>query len=144
MDLATLKPSEDPIFLQLVHPVTKELVFMLGKDGKPDTEQPVGFMVIGTDSEEFVSRERQLINRGMRRAQAAQEGRKAADITGDELQKETLETVALCIKGFRNVTFKGETLEYSPANALMLLREFRWMFQWLNKELADRANFIKG
>lgn len=156
MDLITLAPSKEPVFLQLIHPVTKEPLFLQMEDpnfegGEGETppmidnpEEPIGLYVVGSDSEEFAARERWLVDQKIKRAEAEQQGKKVSKVEASLLEEEALNTFVACIKGFRNVELNGKKLSTLPGDARLLLTSLKWVYDFLNKELVNRANFIKA
>jgi len=148
MDLNTLAPSKEPVFLQLMHPVTGRLLFMQEKDENgnevDDINEPIGLMMVGSDSDEFAARERWLIDQRIKRAEEVSKGRKGMEFKGETIQEERDNTIIACIKGFRNIYLDEQRLEFSPDNARLLLRRLKWLREYLDREILNRANFIKG
>lgn len=149
MDLSKLEPAREPVFLHLLHPVTKTKLYTLRKneegEEEQDLEKPIGFMVVGSDSPEFHARERWIIDQRLKRAEAAQRaGRGAEGFDPDSLAVESENTIIACIKGFVNINLDGEDLQFSPENARMLFKRLKWAREFLDKEIVNRANFIKG
>ena len=134
MDLADLTPKKEPHFVHLHHPVTEEP--LLTDDG-----EPIGVYVVGTDSDEYAERERWLIDRRIKAAEAKAMGKKPQDF---DFRNEGLETLVSCVKGWKNIILDGEEFAFSAENARKLLLRLRWVRDVLDREMANRANFIKG
>lgn len=157
MDLIALAPSKEPVFLQLHHPVTQQPLFLQMPDPKytqsekgeyngpmvDNPDEPIGLYVVGSDSEEFAARERWLVDQRIKRAEAVQQGKKI-DLKAETLAEESTNTLVACIKGFRNIELNGRKLKTLPDDARLLLTTLKWVRDYLDREIVNRANFIKA
>lgn len=159
MDLIALAPSKEPVFLHLPHPVIPgKMLYLQMPDPKhvqdekgpydgpmvDNLEEPIGLYVVGSDSEEFAARERWLIDQRIKRAEALQQGKKVDTLKAETLAEESINTLVACIKGFRNVELNGRKLEHLPNDARLLLTTLKWVRDFLDREIVNRANFIKA
>jgi hypothetical protein len=136
MDLATLEPTADSVPVPLRHPTTNEKLFADGADGKPDKSKPITISIVGMDSEQFRTRHRAIINRRLNAG-------KKVKVTAEEIEAESIDTIAACITGWQHVELDGKALEFSKANAKSLLTRLPWLREQLDEAIADRANFLK-
>jgi len=129
MDLATLEPTADSVPVQLRHPTTNERL---------TTEAGVAITVsiVGMDSEQFRTRHRAIINKRLNAG-------KKAKVTAEEIEAESIDTIAACITGWQNIDLDGKPLDFSKASAKTLLTRLPWLREQLDEAIADRANFLK-
>lgn len=141
LDLKAL--TDKPVEIELVHP-------------DPDNREPLGVFVsvVGSESETFQRFVREKSNAA--RLKAFQDNRKKGapqPPTYEEEETALLEAIAACVTGWRTiidgqsepVILWGERrLEFTPANALEVLRQFRWMCGQINDATGDLSNFIKA
>lgn len=65
--------------------------------------------------------------------------------TVEELEAEALELVAALVMGWTlPFSLDGQPLEYTPANAQLLVRRFPWIRQQVDRAAGVRANFLPG
>jgi hypothetical protein len=128
MDLSTLTPA-DAVEITLRHPGT-------GVDLVTDKGEPVTISIHGMDSAVFQAHQKALINKRLQR-----QTRKAT-FTAEQIEEESIGTLAACISGWQNIDFDGKPLEFSRANAKALLNKLRWVREQLDEAVADRANFL--
>lgn len=149
MDLLDLAPTNEPVLIQLRHPVTGKPLYLQKKverDGveveEDDLDQPIGVFVVGVDSEEFAARERWIIQQRMKRAEAIAKGQKIDQF--EDFREEAINTIVACIKGFKNIIVDGKELQFTAENARMLLNRLKFVKELLDREIMNRANFIKA
>lgn len=63
-------------------------------------------------------------------------------VTVDEMRAEALEQSAALVAGWKNVDLDGQPFEYSPANAVTLLRRFPWIREQVEVAAAERGKFL--
>jgi len=134
VDLSNLAPVKEPFFVHLKHPVKSDEFLM--HEG-----EAIGIYIVGTDSDEYAARERWLLDRRAKIAEARAMNKQAPVV---DLQAEGLETIIACVKGWKNIILDGVNLEFTPDNVRAVLTRFRWIRDVLDREMANRANFIKG
>ncbi len=132
MDLNQFSTANEPVFMELRHPGTDEVL-------KTEAGEPIGLTVLGTDSEPFVQKERELLNRRLNKVRAKQ---KADKITVEELDKEELAKLTACVVDFKNITIAGETLVFTPASATKLFSDFPWIRRQVADFVAESSNFF--
>lgn len=150
MDLNNLAPTDEPAFIQLRHPLTGAPLYLQksvkGEDGTSaevdDLDQPIGVYVVGRDSSDFAARERWIIQQRMKRAEAAAKGQRVDQF--EDFREEAINTIAVCVKGFRNIILDGEPLEFNAENVRKLLNRLPFVKELLDLEIMNRANFIKA
>lgn len=136
MDLATLETVDGSVPFQLRHPTSNAPLFAQTADGEDDTSKPIAINIIGKDSEPFRARLRAITNKRLAAG-------KKLKITAEEVETESTNTIAACITGWQNVTLDGKPLDYSSANAKLLLNRLPWLQEQLDEAIGDRANFLK-
>jgi hypothetical protein len=129
MDLSTLEPTPDSVPVQLRHPTTNERLATA-------SGAAITISIVGMDSEQFRTRHRAIINKRLSAG-------KKAKVTAEEIETESIDTIAACITGWQNVDLDGKALEFSRANAKTLLTRLPWLREQLDEAIADRANFLK-
>jgi hypothetical protein len=129
MDLSTLEPTTDSVPVPLRHPVTNEKLLAAGG-------APITVNIVGMDSEQFRTRHRAIINRRLSAG-------KKAKVTAEEIEAESIDTIAACITGWQQIELDGKPLEYSKGAAKTLLTRLPWLREQLDEAIADRANFLK-
>lgn len=131
MDLAALEPAEGAT-IALRHPVSNEPLV--------DDKGPLTIDIVGVDSPKFQARQRLLTNKRL-----ATSGNRKAKLTAEDLEEEGIATVAACITGWSaNVELDKKPLEFSRANAKLLITRLRWIGEQVDLAIADRANFLKA
>jgi hypothetical protein len=130
MDLSTLTPA-DSVEITLRHPAT-------GVDLTTEKGDPITISIHGMDSAVFQAHQKGLINKRLQR-----QTRKAA-VTAEQIEEESLGTLAACISGWKNIEFDGKSLEFSRSNAKLLLGKLRWVREQLDEAIGDRSNFLTG
>ena len=95
--------------------------------------------VKGMDSDTFLAAK---ADAARKLADIAESGR---TVTPQDVLEAQCETLAACTVGWREVELvKGEPLEFSVANALMLYKRFPSIREQINREIGDRSNFVGG
>ena len=97
--------------------------------------QPVIIQLAGEDSDAYRRAERGAINRRL-------EGRQRGKVTAEDLEAETISSLAAVTLGWSNVRLDGQELLFNQANARALYRRFRWLREQVNEFVATRANFL--
>lgn len=143
MDFANLdlgKLAEQPHEIELVHP---ENGAGLG----------VFVSIIGSESETFQSYMRDKANEALRKSFRQQRRAKDEPQTVEEQEELILDAIATCMTGWRTVkdgknepviVWGEDKLEFNKANAIRVLKHFRWMRTQVNDATADLGNFIKA
>jgi hypothetical protein len=131
MDLAALEPAEGAT-IALRHPVSNEPLV--------DDKGPLTIDIVGVDSPKFQARQRLLTNKRL-----ATSGNRKSKLTAEDLEEEGIATVAACITGWSaNIELDKKPLEFSRANAKLLITRLRWIGEQVDLAIADRANFLKA
>ena len=99
--------------------------------------EPVVICMIGSDSEARRKAERAALDRNIK-------ARQSGGLTADDIDNSTVEILAACTTGWRNMRMGGEVLPYSQKNAVMVYRRFRWIKEQADAFCSDRANFMKA
>lgn len=120
----------EPIEFRLEHPITGNTL-----DGESD---PV-FYLMSPDSKKVRSLEMEQRNKLFKRV------KNQGQITAEYQQSNEHTLLAACIAGWKNLTKDGQPFEYSPENALALMRDpelgiiQRQLMDFVNNE----KNFMK-
>ena len=131
MDLASLAPVTDGVPVPLRHPVTGE------KLTHDKTGEPITISIVGMDSDQFRARHRAIINRRLNAG-------KKAKVTAEEIETESIGTIAACVTGWAGVNLDGADLTFTIDNVKALLARLPFIREQLDEAIADRANFLKG
>lgn len=135
MDFATLdtvKAANDGADYHVRHFETDQPLYL-----DEDQEKPVTIRIVGKDSDRFKRMAHAKIDK------LTAEGRRKAK-SAKETEAELIQVVADCVIGWGNIKLEGKMLEYTPANVVMFLQRFPWVFEQLNEAIADRGNFLAG
>lgn len=117
--------------------------------GERDDGSPVGFRVLGPDSDEFQQAERDIEMLGVKESAAMKKG---VDITTDEgaatvvegAQKSRDFFVKRCTVGWFGFTINGEEAEFTPENfGRVLAAKPAWRRRIL-RAIEDEENFAAG
>lgn len=116
----------------------------------PKTSQPIGirFVILGGDSE---TARAMLRKQQTRRLGNAQRNRNALSRTPDEIEADNVELLAACTREWftgNEATIEitpGEWVPCTPENAARLYTDpgFAWLREQIDREIGDRANFLK-
>lgn len=130
MDLSEFELAPEGATLEVLHPKT-------GVPMKLDDGTAVTITMVGMDSEEWRTNQQGLINRRL-----AQRTRKPA--TAEEIEDETLRSLAACIKSWTGMRLAGKDFECTRQNALELMRKLPDLRRQVDAFLADNRNFLKA
>lgn len=103
------------------------------KDAKGDREPGVTITVVGSYSDTY----RKLQNKN-RDSMLKKRGR----LEGDELEGQSVETTARCIKSWAGFTSSGKEFPYTTANAVALLTSCPWIREQVEEAIHDHAAFF--
>lgn len=120
----------DTTELQLVHPVTEELIFA-------DREQtkPVSVVLFGTSSKQYRNAISAMQNRQLRR------GKKAA--TAELLREESVNLLVACSDKTLNLTYKDAPVDNEEAfRALYSDPAYSWLKDQVDAALGDVSRFL--
>jgi hypothetical protein len=120
--LDTRRYSEQGRELQLRHP----------GDGTPIEAR---VMVRGYDSDAY---QRALDAQQQRRLERLPTHR----VSVDDIRADALELSSALLAGWSNLAIDGQPFEYSPGNAVTLLRRFPWIREQVEGAAADRGKFL--
>ncbi len=134
MDLSTFELTTDAVFVQLSHPKTNVPLFVQ-KDGADDRDQPIGVCIYGADSSQFKKRRQALQNR------VIEAKSKRKNLTAEEIDDATDQTLADCITELKNVVWKGETFT-APKDNRRFIRLMPWAVEQIDEAMADRSRFM--
>lgn len=134
MDLATLDMAnaESGAVMTVRHPVSDAV--LEGTDG-----QAITITLAGSDSERFRKVQRASTNRRLK-TQSSRRGQ----VTSEELEADSLETLAACTISWRGLVVDGEALECNAANARKAYKRLPWLKEQVDAFVGDRANFLKA
>jgi hypothetical protein len=114
------------------------------KDLKTGAGAGAYITILGTDSETYQA----LKEERAREAAARIESGKGNDLSRDELLRLTVETLARCTTGWRNLDAEeedgGGALVFSHEAAVKLYTKYPAIRDQINREIADRANFVRA
>jgi hypothetical protein len=109
----------------------------------PATGVPIGAFIVlaGVDSKIYQDAQHKIANKRMKGAFRRTGIR--IQLTSEEMEQETIELVARCTLGWRNIEWKGQPLEYSYENAKMVYTELLWLREQCISFMEDRSFFLK-
>lgn len=112
----------------------------------PSTNVPLGMFItiIGKDSQEFRDFTREKTNTRLRKDSDAQRRGKNPEIrTVEGIEAENIELLVTCTKGWRGIEKDGVELPFSVQNAIMIYKEYPWIYSQINDAIGDYDNFLK-
>ena len=140
MDMSKYEMTDQPVFFQLSDPSTGLPLFeQKDDDGRKvdDPDNPVGVMIVGSDSEEFKRHMRRVTNKNLEASQK----RRGKGMSAEELEEESQVTLAACIKEFHHIEWKGKTL-VAPADCRLFIRVMPWAAEQIDRGMAERKIFM--
>lgn len=105
------------------------------KDPYTGKSTDVVFSVIGSDSRAYRSAKAEAFRANLKTAREDGEQEDA-----DELNARIY---AKCVRNWEGLSLKGQPLEYSPENALTVLKRFPWISDQIAAAVENRLNFTK-
>lgn len=129
--LNTLKASENTHRFEIIHPVTGE---------------GIGAMldVYGSQSDVVQRFQSSVLRKLQKQEFENQRTRKPQFKELTELKAEALENALVRIAGWENVEWEGKPLEFTQANAKMLLTQCPWLADQVIEQSDDLGNFLKA
>ena len=94
----------------------------------------ISFTLLGVDSDAF-----QELERAKKRTRLKTQ---KIDITVEELENQTLDTLTAMTIGWKNVVLDGKELEFSPENARRIYSKFPWVREQIDGVIGNRALFL--
>ena len=102
-------------------------------------EWPGHIRIRGFDSETY----QRTLDEQQRRLLASGVARRVPTV--EDLAANELELAAALVIGWTlPIDWEGKPLDYSPANAQLLLKRFRWIREQVERAAGVRANFLPG
>lgn len=139
MDLSSFDMTEmsnQGVKVPLRHPQTS--AELTTADGKQVT-----VTVLGEQSDAYQKALRSTVNRRL----AMQSKRRGGNIaTLEEIEADEVQMLAVCIKGWENISLDGKTLEFTQDNVRKLLSDNRmkWVKEQLMEAIRDASLFMKN
>ena len=131
-DLNTTAAADKGFELELLHPVSKAALGVF-----------VG--LVGKDSTAFRDHIRRSANERLRKqAMQQRRGKEIEVLTMERIEADAIELLAVSTTGWRGVTYKGEDLPFSAANARLLYTEMTWVREQIDEAIGDLENFMPG
>lgn len=128
--LDTVAASNAGTDIELFHPATNE-------------DLGITITVLGRDSAEFKRVQTEQSRRRMSKMQKSG-SYKATAIPASEMEQDSIDLLASCTKGWKNLAYQGADLPFSFDNAVMIYAAMPWIREQIDQAVSDRANFIKG
>jgi hypothetical protein len=126
LDLSTLQPTDDPVCVDIVHPITR---IALGPK----------VYVFGMDSAVYRKVQSDLQAKRFARMTPGK-----MRLTPAELEEEAMTVLATCTNSWKDVVWDKKPLECNMENAKMLYRALPWLREQVDMAMSDRENFIKA
>lgn len=132
IDFAAFTESADaPRTMSVVHPSTGETLTFTDAEGH---EAPVTITLHSLDSAAAQAAKRDSQRRRMRGG--------LAKLTPEKLEAEGIALLAAVTVSWAGITWKGEALDCTPANAVMLYEQARWLRAQVDEFVSERANYM--
>lgn len=128
MDLSVFEVAPQGAVLQILHPVSGQPLTL-------DDGTAVTVTMVGMDSDEWRAHQQAITDRQLER-------RTPRKITAADIENETLQGLALCIKSWTGMVKAGKAFDCTPQNAVKLLRELPHFRRQVETFLLDGANFL--
>lgn len=131
MDLSTLNTvtaANAGAVLELAHPTT-------GTPLRNEAGEALTITLLGVDSDAYRKAQRAAQNKRLAK-------RGGIKLTAEELEAESIETLAACTVAWANIEFEGRALECNRANAVKLYTALPWVREQVDAFMGDRANFL--
>jgi hypothetical protein len=106
----------------------------------PDGPLPVLISLVCCDSPEYVRVHKQQVTEIAERATS----RKGKVITGESSERDKLDLLVACTKGWVGFTMNGASFNYSPVNARTLYSRYRFIRDQVDEFIHERGNFLAG
>ena len=132
MDLSNFTLADKPVTLELVNPAT-------GTELLDDKGNKMTLSLVGLDSKQYQEKNRSILNKRLRQPSAVKSKVKA---TAEEFEASSIELLAACVIGWKNIQWDGAYLEFSKENALRLLTEVPFIKDSVDEFVHERSNFI--
>lgn len=133
MDLANLKPENDTITINIVHPQTYEPL-------ENDDGSEMTITVYAPHTKEYKKVQHEQTNR---RLKQAQKNKGKVELTAEDIEDATLEVMAKTTVEW-NITYGGEKPELTVAKAKSIYDEVFWIREQIEEGVQDSLNFTKG
>lgn len=122
MDISPLKIAEEPQKVKINHP----------KTGKPTD---IIIHCISPDHPEYKNKAIEAVREKLKPDEK---------IDVSKVMDQKAEIVAAMIVNWGGIEIKGKPFKYSKTNAVILMREYPWIMEQVDKFCGDRANFFEG
>lgn len=130
IDLGQFEIGKDGEWLELLHPVTGELI-------RDEDDGLMRIELVGKDSKEFRKAQRAITSRRLKSRS------KANRIDADALEHEAVDMLVACTKGWEGFADEGELLEFNPANVRKVYTKYAWIKEQVDEFVDDRGNFMQ-
>lgn len=100
--------------------------------------QPVKISLVCCDSAEYSNIHKRQVTDIADRASS----RKGKIITGESAEKDKLDLLVACTKGWAGFTMNGAPFPYSPANARTLYTRYKFIREQVDEFIHERGNFL--
>lgn len=130
--LDTVKASNDGAEIEIRHPLTNA---------------PLGMFVtvVGKDGDIFRQFQREKFNELLRaEAHAKARGKQTPPKSAEDYEDDMLTMLVRCTKGWRNVIYDKEPLDFTAENVRMVYKKAPWFRDQINEAVGDLANFMKN
>lgn len=127
IDLMDLKPTEDPVKVDILHPTTK---------------MPLGLSVFvyGMDSEVYRNKHAELQAKRLSKVGPGKQRLSAAD-----LEEDALVLLAHCTASWsENFGYNGKLVPCTPDNARQVYKDLDWLREQIDSAVSNRDLFIQA
>lgn len=144
-NLSTKKKSNAGEFLHLINPKTFEPYcdVELDEDGNIISENRVGLILLGMDSDYAQKKKHERINAGL--LKRSQKGKKSDEENfSEKSEAEQNEILADCTLGWENITYLGDPV-FTRENIIKVYSDAGW--SWIREQaiafVGNRGNFLE-
>ena len=132
MDLKELTPSLEDILVELVHPVSGEVL-------KNDDGSTMTITLLAPHSKEYKKAQHEQITKQINKAQKD----KTTEVDYSDIENSTLEVLSKTTKAW-NITYDGDKPKLTAAKARAVYEEVFWIKEQLEAKVSDALDFMKG
>ena len=132
MDLKELTPSLEDILVELVHPVSGEVL-------KNDDGSTMTITLLAPHSKEYKKAQHEQITKQINKAQKD----KTTEVDYSDIENSTLEVLSKTTKAW-NITYDGDKPKLTADKARAVYEEVFWIKEQLEAKVSDALDFMKG
>lgn len=141
MDLSgfdTAAEAEAGAVMEVRNPVTGEVVYHDGEDGKPDVNRPFTIKLLGKDSQKIITLARQQTDRRIQHT-----NRTKTPVPISSIEKDNIELIVAATLEW-DVMLDGTKPPNDPRAYRVAYTKYPWLYEQVEAFVGTRANFSKA